>query len=167
MQLQMSLSPLKLHKYFFPIFDIQYTVKKEEGVDLSFPLDVNLTVGINKAASGDAYEVYARFMTKSGNNNIENKYPFKFDICVLGLFSLVDKTIEVTEEVKVDIQNMALPVLLGAMRERLASATASYPTGVIVLPIFSITCANDAPRIVEVKSSKGKRKKKGQDTASN
>lgn len=143
MSIQFSTLPLKIHGYFFPESQINYTamLKADDQFCVSKNLTISTSVTPNKERP-ETLEITVRVKTVA-DAPPDKPYNLEFDICALGFFENMDKKTEITEEVKNIIHANGAAILIGAIRERLASSTASSPFGIYILPSIRVNIAHE------------------------
>lgn len=142
MAIQFSQLPLKLTQYFFPVsvFNFIPVKSKDEKWTLAPSFQISTTISKNK----DHPEI---FEVRVGVNCPEDapdgkKYNLSFKVEALGFFVNTSKE-EETEQIRQIIQLNASAILIGAIREHIASVTSKSPFGTYYLPSLHLRIEKD------------------------
>ena len=135
--------PLKLQNYFFSDCHIVYTPATSENDKFSMPANFSVSTKIDEVKNHPGiWNIGVRVETLKTPDDTNRWYNFEFQIEAIGFFENTDES-DVTEKIKQMIHANGAAILLGAIRERLASATATSPFGPYYLPALSLRFEKD------------------------
>ena len=149
--------PVRVENYFFEDFGVEWEPESENDKRNPFPDSVDVSAEIEHVAveqGRDIWTVVLEANTSLSDNEEDDALLF-FDASVVGIFS------SAVPAVDTDIPNIhamigasAADVLMGALRERLALATAASPYGPYYLPVIHLLFK---PKEIKIKKSAGKK----------
>jgi hypothetical protein len=149
--------PVRVENYFFEDFGVEWEPENENDKRSPFPDSVDVSAEIEHVAVEQGRDVWTVVIDANASlsDNEEDDALLFFDASIVGIFSSAVPA-EETDIPKIHamIGASAADTLMGALRERLASATAASPYGPYYLPVIHLLFQ---PKEIKIKKKTGKK----------
>ena len=133
--------PINIEYYYFDTFSIEWDQEDEDRSRPPFPETADLEAEIEHISHDEEYDVWSVTLDASASlaENEDDDALLFFDARVVGIFTsrAMLKDADLPEGHAL-IGSTAASALYGALRERLASATAASPYGAYYLPVAQL-----------------------------
>jgi len=145
--------PLQLKEYFFPRQRVDANPNHDPAADIKVILDMRLDFNRVESASSD----YGLSLTVDLDEDSSQNHPYGFSMQVFGVLSAND---DVTEDVaRAFGETQIAQMLIGAVREHLATLTARGPWGPYFMELIPIK-----PKVEDAESDQSDAQFRGQFT---
>jgi preprotein translocase subunit SecB len=136
----MATSPPQLDRYFFPYQEVRANPEHDANENWS---GTKVKANVNCFPVDEGVNTFAVELVVSSDDESSENPPYFFNIQVFG-YLVVESEIELATAQRI-AEATGTTVLVGAIREHLASLTARGPWGTFLLPVLSLNTGADKP----------------------